>query len=110
MSPMSNEDGFDARLAVHFEREHGHVPADSFVAITMQKVRAARRRREVMRVGLSAAVPVALVAASPWLIAGVARMNSALESTLTWATAQSGAWVLGALAVLVVLASRVRSR
>jgi hypothetical protein len=31
------------------------VPADSFVAATMRKVRAGRRRKEVMRIGLRAA-------------------------------------------------------
>ena len=107
---MSDQDGFDARLAAHFEQEHRHVPADSFVATTMRKVRAGRRRREVMRAGLRVAALVAAVMASPWLIAGVARLNAALESSLAWAMGQPGAWVLGALAVLVVLAMRVRSR
>jgi hypothetical protein len=108
---MSDQDEFDARLAAHFEQEHRHVSADSFVATTKRKVRAARRRREVMRVGLRVAALVAAVAASPWLIAGVARLNAALESSLTWTMGQPGAWVLvGALAVLVVLATRVRSR
>ena len=107
---MSDQDGFDARLAAHFEQEHRHVPADAFVATTMRKVRAGRRRREVMRAGLRVAALVAAVVASPWLIAGVARLNAALESSLTWTMGQAGAWVLGALAVLVVLATRVRSR
>jgi len=110
---MSDQDGFDARLAAHFEQEHRHVPADSFVATTMRKVRAGRRRREVMHAGLRAAALVAAVMASPWLIAGGARLNAALDSSLTWAMGQFGAWGLGALAVLavlVVLATRVRSR
>ena len=107
---MSDQDEFDARLAAHFEQEHRHVPADAFVATTMRKVRAGRRRREVMRAGLRVAALVAAVVASPWLIAGVARLNAALESSLTWTMGQPGAWVLGALAVLVVLATRVRSR
>ncbi|MBC8025004.1 MAG: hypothetical protein H7Y89_03350 [Steroidobacteraceae bacterium] len=108
---MSDQDGFDARLAAHFEREHSHVSADSFVATTMRKIRAERRRREVMDVGLRAVALVAAVVASPWLIAGVARLNAAFESSLTWAMGgQYGAWVLGALAVVVVLAMRVRSR
>ena len=107
---MSDQDEFDARLAARFEQEHRHVPADSFVATTMRKVRAGRRRRDVMRVGLRVAALVAAVAASPWLIEGVARMNAALESSLTWTMGQPGAWVLGALAVLAVLATRMRSR
>ena len=63
-----------------------------------------------MHAGLRAAALVAAVIASPWLIAGVARLNAALDSSLTWAMGQFGTWVLGALAVLVVLATRVRRR
>src|SRR5688572_8728803 len=106
---MSDPDGFDARLAAHFEQEHRHVPADPFVATTMRKVRAGRRREEVLRTGLRVAVLVAIVAASPWMIAGVARLNAGLESSLSWTMGQPGAWVLGALALLV-LATRARSR
>lgn len=107
---MSDQDEFDARLAAYFEQERASVPADSFVVTTMRKVRAGRRRRDVMRAGLRAAALVAAVMASPWLIEGVARLNAALEFSLTWAMGQPGAWALGALAVLVVLATRVRSR
>jgi hypothetical protein len=107
---MSDEDGFDARLAAHFEQEHRHVPADTFIAATMRKVRAERRRKVVMRVSVRVAALVAAVVASPWVIAGAARLNAALDFTLSWATAQFDGWVLGALAALVVLAMRLRSR
>jgi len=107
---MSDQDGFDARLAAHFEQAHRQVPADEFVATTMRKVRAGRRRREFIRVGLRLAVPVAAVVASPWLIAGVARLNAALDSFLSSDSGQLGAWALGVLAVFVVLVTRVRSR
>jgi hypothetical protein len=107
---LKEGDAFDARLAAHFEQEHRHVPADPFVATTMRKVRAGRRREEVLRVGLRVAALVAVVAASPWLIAGVERLNAALESSLSWTSGRPGAWVLGALALIVVLAMRARSR
>jgi hypothetical protein len=107
---MSDQDGFDARLAARFEREHLHASADDFVATTMRKVRAGRRRREVIHAGLGVAALVAAVVASPWLIAGSAHLNAALESSLSWAMGQPVAWALGALAALVLLATRVRSR
>ncbi len=107
---MSDQDGFDARLAARFEQEHRHASADDFVAATMRKVRAGRRRREVLRAGLGAAALVAAVLASPWLIAGVEYLNAAVESSLNWGMGQPGVWALGALAVLVVLAMRVRIR
>ena len=107
---MSEQDGFDARLAAHFEQEHLRVPGDDFVAATMQQVRAGRRRREFLRVGLRVGALGAAVVASPWLIAGVERLNTALESSLNWAGGGSGAWVVGGLAVVAVLAMRVRRR
>jgi hypothetical protein len=107
---MSDRDSFDARLAARFEQEHRHVSADAFVAATMQKIRAGRRRREVMRIGLRVAVLAAAVALSPWLIAGVTRLNAALETSLTGSMGLPGAWVLGVLAIVVVVATRVRRR
>jgi hypothetical protein len=107
---MSDQDSFDARLAARFEQERASVPPDPFVGTTMQKVRAGRRREAVTRVGLRVAAVIAVVAASPWLIAGVAGLNASLESSLAWATGLPGAWFLGALTVLVVLATRVRRR
>ena len=111
---MNEQDGFDTRLAAHFDREHRQVPADDFVATTMRSVRAGRRRKEVTRAGvLVAALFAALVVAmivSPWLIPGVARVNWALESSCTWAMGQPVAWALGAVVFLVVLALRLRRR
>ncbi len=107
---MSDHDDFDVRLAARFEQAHRQVPADDFVAATMRKVRAGRRRRDFIHLGLRLAIPVAAVMASPWLIAGVGRINAALESFLSSDAGQLGATVLGAVAVLVVLATRVRSR
>jgi hypothetical protein len=64
-----------------------------------------------MRAGLGAAALGAAVVASPWLIAGVERFNAALEASLAWAMGgQYGAWVFSALAVVVVLVMRARSR
>jgi hypothetical protein len=107
---MSDHDGFDARLAASFEREHRNVPADAFVAATMRKIRAERRRTGVMRVGLRAAVLAAAIAGSPWLIAAGARLNAALQSSFTWTLGLPVAWVLGLLAIVVVVALRVRGR
>jgi hypothetical protein len=107
---MSDQDGFDAELAARFERENSHLPADSFVATTMRTVRARRSRTEFMRIGLRVAALAAAIIASPWLIAGVERLNVAFASSLAWAMGESGAWVLAAMAVLVVLAMRRRSR
>ena len=107
---MSEQDGVDARLAALFEQEHRQVSADAFVSATMQKVRAGRRRKEFVRIGMRVAALVAAVALSPWLIGGVTRLNAALESSLTWSTGLPGAWVLGVLAIIVVVAARLRRR
>jgi hypothetical protein len=107
---MSDQDSFDARLAAHFEQANGHVPADPFVVATMQKVRAGRRRAEVMHMGLRLAALAAAIAVSPWLIAGVTRLNAALESSLTWTMGLPGVWIVGVLAIVVVVVLRVRDR
>jgi hypothetical protein len=107
---MSDQDGFDAQLASHFEQAHSHVPADAFVAVTMQKVRAGRRRAEVMHAGLRVAALVAAIVLSPWLIAGAVRLNAVLESSLTWVMALPGAWIAGVGAIVVVVAMRVSGR
>jgi hypothetical protein len=107
---MSEQDGFDARLGALFEQEHRHVAAGDFVAATMRKVRARHRRKEFLRTGLRAAALVALVAASPWLIAGVEHLNEAVGFSLSSALEIHGAWVLGALALVWLVATRVRRR
>jgi hypothetical protein len=107
---MSDQDGFDPGLAARFEQEHRHVSADAFVAATMREVRAAGRRRRIVRNCQRAGALVAIVAASPWLIPGVEQLNAAVGTSLSWALGLNGAWVLGALAVVAVLAMRVRGR
>ncbi|HUQ08924.1 MAG TPA: hypothetical protein VM146_01320 [Steroidobacteraceae bacterium] len=107
---MSEDNGFDVRLAARFEQEHRHVPADAFVATAMKRILAARRHRDVLRISFRAATLVAIVAASPWLIAGVAHLNEAVEFSLTWATGLHGAWALGALAAVWVVATHLRRR
>ena len=109
---MSDQDGFDAQLASHFEQAHSHVPADAFVAVTMQKVRAGRRRAEVMHAGLRVAALVVAIVLSPWLIEGAVRLNAALESSLAWMAGLPGVWIagVGVGAIVVVVAMRVRGR
>ena len=105
---MSEQDGFDTRLAAQFEQEHRQVPGDAFVASTMSKVRAARQRKAVLRVGWRAAALVAAIAGSPWLIAAGSRLNALLESSFPWTLGMPIAWLLGALTVVVVVAMRAR--
>lgn len=111
---MSDPDGFDSRLAARFDQEHRQVPADDFVATTMRNIRAGRRRGELLRTGLlvaaSVAALVAAVVVSPWLNTGIVRLNAALEFSIAWAMGQPAAWALGALAVVAVVAMRLRSR
>jgi hypothetical protein len=107
---MNDQDGFDTRLAERFEREHRQVSADPFVATTMRKVRAGRRRMEFVRIGLRAAGLVAIIAASPWLIGGVERLNAALGASVSRSLGLPGAWAMGVVTVIAVLAMRVRKR
>jgi hypothetical protein len=107
---MSAPDDFDARLARQFEREHRQVSADPFVAETLRRIGLQRRRSAVVRTALGAAALVAMILASPWLIAGVSQLNAALEAAFTRPAGFPLSWVLGALAIAGLLVSRLRSR
>ncbi len=106
---MNEPESFDSRLAARFEREHHQVPDAGFVASTVRRVRQRRRLRWVVRAGMRAATLTALIAASPWLTAGVKHLNDAIESALPAAGLPS-IWVMGALAMAIVLTMRVRKR
>jgi hypothetical protein len=107
---MNEHEDFDALLKARFDREHQHVPADPFVAGVMQRIRAEEQLKTGLRIGLYAAALIAAVVVSPWLIAGAARLNAALSSSLSWATGLPGVWAVGVLAVGVLVVQRVRSR
>jgi hypothetical protein len=107
---MSEPDDFDALLKQRFDREHQQIPADPFVATTLQRIRTDYRQKEGVRIALRAAAVLAAIVASPWLIDGATRLNAALEAALSWTSGLPGAWVVAALAVAAVLVSRVRSR
>jgi len=107
---MSDPEDFDALLKQRFEREHQHVPADPFVGAAMRRIRSERRQMVGVRTALGAAVLVAAIIGSPWLIAGAAHLNAALESSLRWTAGLPGAWALGVLAIAAVFLLRVRSR
>jgi hypothetical protein len=107
---MSEQERVDTKLADLFEEEHRHVPADAFVADMMRRIRAARRRREITRQGLRIAALMTLVAASPWLTAGIAWLSAAVNESLEWVEGPPVTWVLGGVALVVVLATRLRRR
>ena len=107
---MSDPADFDALLKARFDREHQHVPADPFIAHTTRRLRAERQFQAGLRIAVYVAALVAVILASPWLIAGAARLNAVLGSSLAWAAGLPGAWALGMLAVAVLVVSRVRSR
>jgi hypothetical protein len=107
---MSNQDDFDTWLAAKFEEERRRIPDDALVATTMREVRAARRRKEAMRVGARIAALVAVIVGSPWLIEGGSQVSAAMESFHDWTLGLPGTWILGILAIIAVVAMRVRSR
>jgi hypothetical protein len=107
---MNEHEDLDALLKARFDREHQHVPADPFVANAMQKIRAGQRVRVGVRMGLYAAALIVAIVASPWLIAGAARLNAALASSLVWVAGLPGVWVVGVLAIGMLVVQRVRSR
>jgi hypothetical protein len=107
---MNEPDDFDVLLKAQFDREHRHLPAEPFIAATTRRMRAESRYAAGVRTALRVAALVAAVLASPWLIAGAARLNAALESSFAWTAGLPGTWMLGVLVAAAVLWSRARSR
>ncbi len=105
---MSEPDDFDVLLKERFDREHQHVPAEPFIAATTRRMRAESRLAGGVRTGMRVAALVVAVLASPWLIAGAARLNAALESSFAWTAGLPGAWLLGVLVVGALVVSRLR--
>jgi RNA polymerase sigma-70 factor (ECF subfamily) len=79
-------------------------------AARMREVRNIQRRAAGLRFGLRVTALLVAVIASPWLIAGAARLNAALETSFTWTAGIPGVGVLAALALVAVLVASARSR
>lgn len=107
---MNDQNHFDEQLAAHFEQEHSHLAGDPFVATTMHKVRAGHRRAQALHLGVRVAALGTIIATSPWLIAGAARLNTLLDASLSQATGLPVAFGLGLLVVAVLVATRLRGR
>jgi TRAP-type C4-dicarboxylate transport system permease small subunit len=107
---MSDPEEFDPALAALFSREHQHFCEQPFVASTMHRIRFQRRLATRIQTLLRIMVLLAAVIASPWLIAGATRLNAALAFAFSWIGGLPGAWMLGALAAIMVLMMRARSR
>ena len=107
---MNEHEDLDALLKARFDGEHQHVPEDPFVAGALRRIDAEQRTLSWLRAGLYAVALVAAIVASPWLIAGAARINAALGSSFDWAAGLPGVWVVGVLALGLLVVQRVRSR
>jgi hypothetical protein len=108
---MSDANDPDAWLAARFACEHTHVPADRFVSETVRRIHSVRRRASGLRFVRRVVAVLVVVLVSPWLIAGVERLNAALESSARWTADQPVAWVIAGLAVSAVFGLRMlRSR
>lgn len=88
MNDSSSE--IDATLLERFRREHTHVPAEPFVSATLRRVEAERARATAFRYALQAAVSIAVILASPWLINASALMSEELEGLFAKASALLG--------------------
>jgi len=97
----------DAHLAARFEREHTHVPAEPFAAATLREISSMQQRATRLRIGLPVAALLVVICASPWLIAGVAQLNSELVPLLNWTAGQPVVWLLVTAGVVALLGVRV---
>ena len=75
----------DPRLQALFEREHTQLADDPFVTATRRRIAAERSRRSVMKRVLLGLALLAVVGASPWLIAASVAMSAQLDVLFTYA-------------------------
>ena len=81
--PRDDEDRGDDLRAL-FEREPVQVAEQPFVADIARRVAVARRRRSIATRAAQALAIGALVAASPWLVAGSALLSAKLDALFSY--------------------------
>jgi hypothetical protein len=96
----SSPDDLDATVLAHFRQNAAPPAPDPFVAITAQRVRAARRRRRILRQALQAGGVAALILSSRWLIAAAALVSTQLDAWF----AVGFAWLLTPLGTMIAVA------
>ena len=97
---MDSTEHNDPRLHALFEREHTRLADEPFLAATLRRIAAERTRRSVMRRVLLGLALLAVVGASPWLIAASVSMSAQLDALFTYA-AQLLATPLGMVTALL---------
>jgi predicted phage tail protein len=96
----SSPDDLDATVLAHFRQDDAAIAHDPFVAVTAQRIRAARRRRKILRQALQGGGVAALVLGSRWLIAAAALVSTKLDAWF----ATGFAWLLTPLGTVIVAA------
>lgn len=102
----SPSDDLDSEILGHFHREHRVLPSDPFIGVTAERIRAARRRRTLVRNALQITGIAVLVLGANWLIKASAFMSMKLDSWFTvglqWLAAP-----LGSVAALCAIIAAV---
>jgi len=70
---------FDTTLAERFRNEHTHIATEPFVSNTLSRVATERTRATAFRYAIQAALLIAVIWASPWLIKASALLSSGLD-------------------------------
>jgi hypothetical protein len=112
MNMNESDHSHDPRLEALFAREHTHLSAEPFLTAMLARVAAERRRAAVQRRVLQAAGLIALIFASPRLIAGSAWLSTQLDEvfalTAAWLATPGGMAAGVVVAVAVVALKRAR--
>jgi hypothetical protein len=77
--PMDDDERHDHDLRALFRREQVRVTEQPFVNEVARRVAASRRRRTTVTLAAQAIAIGALIAASPWLVAGSALLSAQLD-------------------------------
>jgi hypothetical protein len=103
----------DPELQTLFAGEHTHAPEQPFLSELARSLAVERRRRVFRSRVLRVAGLAAVMALSPWLIAGSqvasAKLDALFESAATWLATPAG-WITLGLCALVALIARLWRR
>jgi len=109
----SNDD-FDPGLEALFLKEHRQVPAEPFVGATLRRVASRRRLVRHFKRVLLAAVLIAVIVASPWLIEASVIVSAALDAAFaavsSWLETPGGAGAAILVGVVLAVLFRLRVR
>lgn len=107
-------DSDDDMLEARFRREHTQIDSEPFVRLTLARIARERTQVVLIRRTLRALALIAVIVASPWLIAASVQLSALLDETFdlasAWLATPAGTAAATLAALIVAALYRWRHR